>query len=465
MKIILDTDGTLTDFNEWIKENAIPYFQEKYGMKVIYPNELEIEDIFDMKETIIRDKNCSEKEAEEAMKKMLDEFWISMRFVKFSLLSKFRDGVSEKINEYMKQGHDIHVHTSRAKTCRNDIIGKIARNFTIWQYYRNGIFLPRNHFHFYPNDEEKIKGIIAEHPDLVFEDKKGIIDELSQVEIRTVCVNGNHNIKVTEAKYVQKISKFTEDDLDKKINLLLNKKLVYYNRTAKSDIFYEKIKFVIPIILSKFKPYVIHSENLIRVNNEPVIYAPNHRSTLDPLIITSLINKNIHWAALLRFFAGEDSIFNNSKNSILCKITADMFKSLEYFPIERTSDNPKANNLQSMKDMDSFLKINSQIGIFAEGTTRRPEGSDFGTFDPAFLTLAKRNNVWIQPITSLWIKELDLKNKLIVNYGEAFKVGNKNIEDAMTYFLQIQKQSLEENKKVYSELTEGNLKLSKKMLK
>ena len=142
-----------------------------------------------------------------------------------------------------------------------------------------------------------------------------------------------------------------------------------------------------------------------------------------------------------------------------------MFKSLEYFPIERTSDNPKANNLQSMKDMDSFLKINSQIGIFAEGTTRRPEGSDFGTFDPAFLTLAKRNNAWIQPITSLWIKELDLKNKLIVNYGEAFKVGNKNIEDAMTYFLQIQKQSLEENKKVYSELTEGNLKLSKKMLK
>ena len=48
MKIIFDTDGTLTDFNKFVKDNAINYFVNEYGMEIKYPNELEIEDIFDI---------------------------------------------------------------------------------------------------------------------------------------------------------------------------------------------------------------------------------------------------------------------------------------------------------------------------------------------------------------------------------------------------------------------------------
>lgn len=52
MKFIFDFDGVLTDFNRFIRENAIGYFQKKYHMPVVNPDALEIEDIFDIQNTL-----------------------------------------------------------------------------------------------------------------------------------------------------------------------------------------------------------------------------------------------------------------------------------------------------------------------------------------------------------------------------------------------------------------------------
>lgn len=122
--------------------------------------------------------------------------------------------------------------------------------------------------------------------------------------------------------------------------------LKYFNVISKTTIFLRRI----------YHPLILHSGNIITKSNVGVIYAPNHRSTLDPLIIESVLPELIHWAALARFFDGKDSIFNNSKNFILCKITKYVFQKLEYFPIERKCDNPNSNNMASLKDMSVFLK-------------------------------------------------------------------------------------------------------------
>lgn len=461
MKIILDTDGTLTDFNQFILENAIPYFEKNYGFKVVYPNKLEIEDILDIKNRLINDRGYSDDQAQKEMKRMLDKFWISLRFVKFSLFSKFRSGVSKIINDFIKNGYEVQIHTSRSKTTENNIVGEIARAFTIWQYRMNGIYLSKDKYHFYASDEEKIKGIIKEKPQIAFDDKPEIIESLNRYNIKTICVDGNHNKDVVDSKQVAKINVFDSQDLAIKMDKLLDKKLIFYKREANSDDFYQKIRLSIPLILKIFDPIVLNSENLVRTNEEAVIYAPNHRSTLDPLIINAYIDEYIHWVALKRFFSGEDSIFNNSKNKLLCKITAECFGKLGYFPIERISDNPNANNFESLRDMINFLKIKSNLGIFPEGTTRRPEGSEFGTFDSSFLTLASKTEAIVQPITILWIKELNLKHKLIINFGESFKVENKKTKEAYDKFLQIQENSLLENKKIRDNISE-DMKLTKK---
>ena len=462
MKIVFDTDGTLTDFNKFVRDNAIDYFKNEYGMEVKNPNELEIEDIFDMDNFFVEKYNCDLNTAKEYTKKTLDKFWVNfVRFSKFSLLDKFRDGAAEFINLCIKNGNNIEIHISRGKTTEKGIVGTIARKFTFLQYKLNKVNVSMKNFHFYENDKDKINGIIKSKPDLVFEDKPEILLDLNEKGIKTICVNGQHNIDLEENEMLRKLDIYSEEEIESLINSLFGKKSYeILNRISKSDLLYKKVRLIRPIIFSKFKTIVLNEQNLI-LDDSGIVIVPNHMSTLDPLIITSLIDKNIHWAALKRFFDGKDSIFNNSKNPLLCKITANGFRRLEYFPIERIKDNPNANNFRSMKDMQNFLKQKQYVGIFPEGTTRKNEGEDFGVFSPAFITLAKKNNSWIQPITILWIKDLGLSEKVIINYGERFKVEDMTIEEAYNKYLRIQIANLEENKEYAKELK--NNKILKKV--
>lgn len=300
--------------------------------------------ILDIKNVLINEKNYSEQQAETEMKRMLDKYWVSLRFVKYSLMTRFRAGAKKTINALIKQGHDVQVHTTRDKTCDKGIIGKIARKFTIWQYWVNGILLSKRKFYFYPNDRCKVEGVIAQNPQIVFEDKKEIIDVFNKNGIPTICILGQHNHDVPETKTTLKIAGFDIETVSLGMSKLLGRKLGYYNREAKSNSYFKKFSRLRMFVSFKFIPIILNEQNIKHVSNEGIIYAPNHRSTLDPVVITGILRQNIHWAALLRFFKGEDSIFNNSKNPLLCKITAEWFRRMEYFPIDRKSDNPNANN-------------------------------------------------------------------------------------------------------------------------
>lgn len=444
MKIIFDLDGVLTDFHQFVQQNAVTYFKKKYGMDVVNHNALEIEDIFDI-QNILRKSNYSEHEADKIQKRILNHFWVSHRFIKFALMNRFRTGVREYIRYLKKQGFCVEIHSSRAKTCEKNLVGIIAKQFSIWQCRLNGIFIPKKQIRFYPNDEEKLKSILDISPLIIFEDKPWMIEMLLKAGMKIICVSNIYNQSIVSAKNIETISGFDTYLLEQKMEHLLGRKsYICHKKEANSAKFFRIfINIRIPVLLM-LHPMVLHSENIFTSKTEGIIYAPNHRSTLDPLIVESILKENIHWAALQRFFIGEDSIFNNSKNIILRNITKYMFKKLEYFPIERKCDNQSTNNMESLKNMDLFLKNGYKIGIFAEGTTKRPEGADFGKFDDTFLRLAKTNKAWIQPITLFWIENQHNKSKVIINFGKAFQVGNMSIDKSMEHFLNIQMASLEE---------------------
>ena len=449
MKIILDTDGTMTNFNEFIQQEAIPFFKNKYGMRIVAPEKLEIQDIFDMDNYFSNYYNCSLKEAHKYTRKALDEFWVHPRYLKYSLLYKFRTGLSQYIKEMLKEGHTIEIHTSRDKSTDKDIIGKLARGITRLQYALNGIHLPAEEYHFYTTDEDKVKSIIESKPDLVFEDKPQIIQALTDNGIKCICVEGYHNVDVQDTDNVKRSScddyESIINDVDKVVGA---NKIKYFRRASKSLLFYSKLEFLKPLLLKLFKPIILNGENIVKDDEKALIYAPNHRSTLDPLVINAIVDKHIHWAALLRFFEGKDSIFNNSKNPLLCKITADTFSGLDYFPIDRKKDNPDANNFSSVRDMMGYLNIKNKVGIFPEGTTSRPEGQEFGTFDPGFILLAMRSKADILPITTYWFRDDEDKKRVIINFGKAINVEGKNRQQIYEEYIKVQEEQLEENKSV-----------------
>lgn len=434
MKIIFDIDGTLTDYNRFVDRYALPYFVKKCHMEVIAPAELEIEDIFGM-DTLPAGEQ----------QRLLDRFWVSYRFVLFSLFGKFRPGAGQFMRKLKKKGYQVDIYTSRAKACGHNMVGFIARLFTRGQFLLNGVPMGKAHIHFFADDTDKVQAMIQNRPSLVFDDKPSIISQMRENKIPVICVRGRHNTQVAAERAVGVLENVFDGKAEKLMEQVIGKnQFSYYRRAADSEKFFNKLKICKGFLNLYFRPQILHRERLIQNHAGAYIYVSNHRSTLDPLVINAILGRPIHWVALLRFFKAQDSIFNNNKNVWLCKLTAWAFQRLELIPIERVRDNPRANNAKAVRDMIGFLRIGESIGIFPEGTTKRPEGQDFGTFDASFLDMAKLTGAWVQPIVILWDTDSRGKRKVAVNFRPAFQVDGEPQDVYMKQFLQEQEFGLQE---------------------
>lgn len=212
---------------------------------------------------------------------------------------------------------------------------------------------------------------------------------------------------------------------------------------------YQSTRVVVTPYLKKHFNPIILNKDFIPKDGRGIIYAPNHRSTLDPFAVTTGIEDTIHWAALKRFFDAEDSIFNNSKNPLLCQLTKYMFKTLGFIPIDR-----EAANLEALRLISKFLKDCRNIGIFPEGTTNKhPDQYDLGEVKPGLSIIARKNDAWIQPISLVWIKDKRIANRVIINFREPFlSTGNKKgITDLWTSEVQ---EGIRQNKELISNLTQ-----------
>lgn len=440
MKIFFDIDGTMTDFRKYIDLYALPWFYREFKLLPQDENALELEDILDLRNVIQAQKGCTVSEAIKEEKEMLNRFWFSYRFIRFSLLGRFRPGCASAIRLLKRRGWTVEIYTSRAHAADQNIVGSFVRFCTVGQLWLNGVRASK--IHYFQNDEEKLAGMIQAKPHLVFDDKVTILNELKRNHIPAVCIAGPHNIELQNVDGIERIKGYQDIKIDGLLEKVLGRDMPYLLRAAKSDQLWKKLLPLVPIFRWYFHPIVLNASRRLVKEDEPVLYAPNHRSTLDPLVISSVTKENIHWAALLRFFQAKDSIFNNSKNPFLCKITAWLFRKLDYFPIERKADNPDANNLHSIRDMVGFLRIRQKVGIFGEGTTRRPENADFGIFDESIIVLAKRTGAWVQPVTIYWAK-VSKRKQAVLNWGKAFKVDER--KHAMQTFMHIQQQCLQES--------------------
>lgn len=213
------------------------------------------------------------------------------------------------------------------------------------------------------------------------------------------------------------------------------------------------------VLTRSAKPVVTHLYNPIILNedvikDDPIVFAPNHRTTLDPFFIAPMISSPIHWAALKRFFTGEDSIFNNSKNPLLCNLTKFAFRAMGLIPIDR-----ETSNEESIKIMDTYLKLNSSIGIFPEGTTNKKPNERNLLYPKSGAFYASKNaDAWLQPISLVWapdeLKE-NVKNKVIVNFREPFRTSDMEISDIRDRWIEEVEKGIKENNEIFEFL--GNL--------
>lgn len=213
-----------------------------------------------------------------------------------------------------------------------------------------------------------------------------------------------------------------------------------------TECFYRLVRFIgRPIVKIKYRPIILNKDNINRKIAK--VYAPNHRSTMDPYFVIASTRDVIHWAALKRFFTGEDSIFNNSKNGILRKLTLFMFKGLGAVPIDRDGKSTDSVNM-----LNYYMENQRNIGIFPEGTTNKsPARRPLLPAKTGAFYFAKENDTYIQPVAILW-KPLRnrSKHKVIINYRPMFKV--ENVPEAKKQWVDSIMAGLEENECRFAEL-------------
>ena len=294
--VVFDIDGTLTDYNQFVQKRAVKYFKSKYNMEVVNVDALEIEDVFDIKNYCMA-AGMEEEMAEQQVHKMLDKFWLSYNCI-FFFMARFRKGVTSYIRKLRREGWSVEFHTSRAKTCAPGVVGKAVRFLTRFQFLLNGVYAGKKEIFFYENDLQKVQGIINCAPVVAYDDKAEILEQFKKEKVSAVCVDGVHN-KHLSLEGIPRINSFGADEIREATEKCIGTRIFkFYQREMQSDKVFRKLVLLKPVMLGKFHPVVLHSENIYRESDKGIVYAPNHRSTWDPIIITGILGVHIHWAAL-----------------------------------------------------------------------------------------------------------------------------------------------------------------------
>lgn len=171
--VACDIDGTLTDFEGFLKIYAQKYMK-KYGDYIIKNvNGYDIDGLYDL-------------EGDEA-KDIHKKFWNRYYFT-YTMIYPMRTGASELLNE-LKRRYIVILFSSREQTCYPGIRGKIVRKMTKMQLFKNGI--KPDKLLFFENDRSKIDAINSYRPVIVIDDKVEVLKETRAG--KKFCVASNYN--------------------------------------------------------------------------------------------------------------------------------------------------------------------------------------------------------------------------------------------------------------------------------
>ena len=176
MRIGIDIDGVLTDFEKWQLEVGSKFFI-KYNKNIVNPSGYDSEDVFD------------------ATKEMDSEFWHDYLY-DYAKNEPARKFAGEVIDKLKNKGYKIYIITARYLTDRNDDLGKEMRNIVIEWLKENSINYDKIIF----SPEDKFEICKENNINIMIEDKVENINNISEI-IPVVCFNASYN-KVCNGKNI-----------------------------------------------------------------------------------------------------------------------------------------------------------------------------------------------------------------------------------------------------------------------
>lgn len=168
MKIGIDIDGVLTDFEKWQLDFGSKFFIE-YNKKIVNPEGYDSDIIFNVT-------------------KDLDSFFWHKYLYEYAKKEPARKFAAEVIDKLKEEGYEIYIITARYLTSRNDEIGNEMRNIVINWLKENNINYDKIIF----SPEDKLNTCIDNNINIMIEDKAENINNISKI-IPVVCFDARYN--------------------------------------------------------------------------------------------------------------------------------------------------------------------------------------------------------------------------------------------------------------------------------
>lgn len=168
--------------------------------------------------------------------------------------------------------------------------------------------------------------------------------------------------------------------------------------------FYRLFRLTIGATIHQSIKLIWEGEENIPLKGGAVVIC-NHRSDLDPIVLSLIINRPVNW------FAGK-YLFN-------MKLLGEFLKGIGAIPIS-----PKRRVVEEAfaKGVE-YLKDGQLLGIFPEGWDKidSQQKLTLGNFHTGFVRLAIMGNVPVVPISLKSIEEIEANN--LVNTDDRYKFG------------------------------------------
>lgn len=168
MKIGIDIDGVLTDFEKWQLEVGSKFFI-KYNKNIVNPNGYDSKDVFN------------------ATKELDSEFWRDYLYdyAKNEPARKFAGEVIDKLKD---KGYEIYIITARYLTDRNDDLGNNMRNIVINWLKENNINYDKIIF----SPDDKFEICKENNINIMIEDRVENINNISKI-MPVICFDAAYN--------------------------------------------------------------------------------------------------------------------------------------------------------------------------------------------------------------------------------------------------------------------------------
>ena len=172
MRIGIDIDGVLTDFEKWQLDYGSKYFL-KYNKNIVNPDGYDSDTVF----------NVTNEMDSEFWKEYLYDYAVNEPARKFS---------GEVIDKLKENGFEIYIITARFLTDKNTIEGERMRNIVKNWLKQNNVHYDKIIF----SPEDKLKICKENNIDIMIEDKVENINNISK-EIPVICFNASYNKSCT----------------------------------------------------------------------------------------------------------------------------------------------------------------------------------------------------------------------------------------------------------------------------